>query len=77
MTTHPRIVDISNVHETNDGDDFDHRENEFSFTVSFDTEQVDADDQHQENADPGRRVDCRVPVRRRDSCSHDFKRQHD
>lgn len=43
--------------ETNHGDDFNQTEGEFHFSVSFNSEDVDEADQHQEDGDPHSDVD--------------------
>lgn len=39
-------------HITNNGGDFDHREDKFSLAVAFDTKEIDDNDQDQEYRDP-------------------------
>lgn len=48
------IQNYSTRYLTNDGDDFDRRENEFGLAVCARTEEIDEDDDSQTNDDPSR-----------------------
>lgn len=61
--------------EPDDSDDLDDREEEFRFTVALDTEQINADDNGQEDGDPGVVVNRSVRPEFNGECgSDDFER---
>lgn len=63
------------LHESNNSDNLDEREDEFSFTVALDTEQVDGDDEKPEERNPDGAVDGRLPVVDGDGSGDNFEWQ--
>jgi len=77
VRTTTNIKDDTKDDETNDGYDLDDREKELGFTVTFDTEKVDANDNKQEDGDPSVGVDRVVPKFNGECSSDNLQRKHD
>src|SRR3954447_5633587 len=60
-------------HESNDSDNLDDREDEFSLSVALDAEEIDRYNQDQKYGDPGGIVHTRRPEIHRDGSSDDFQ----
>lgn len=65
------------LHEANDGRDFDNGEDELSFTVGSDAEEVDADDDGEEDDYEYRFTELVVPVSDSKGSGDDLQREND
>ena len=70
----PPIRVRMHIHEANDGNDLDEREDKLGFTISLHAEHVDGDDHHPKDSDPGGIRHARVPVIDGDRGGDNFER---
>lgn len=54
---------LGDLHEANDSDDFDDREDELSFTVAFHAKHIDENDDEEEDGDKDGPCQSLIPVR--------------
>lgn len=75
----PKINDESHDQETNDSDDLDGCEDELSFTIDLDGEDVQANDESDDESDPRRNRDVlrALPILNDDGGGRDFGTESD
>lgn len=69
------VVNYTEQDETDTGADLDDGQDEFDFTVSTDTKNLNNDEQDQENTDPNSDIEIRSPERNGKGGSRELKRQ--
>lgn len=71
-----RVKVCRDVHEADDGNDFEHGKDVFSFSVPLDSKHVDGQDEDEENGDKDASRYGVVPVLDRERCSNHFQWQN-